>query len=177
MLWCTSSGLAFFPECSPSANALNKKFFCLFLNLKEVRTGKAQPLVENTLCSVNPPTDGVDDKLMAGWEQRDEWFIVDDDNIRIAKACFTESKDDVFLGIEWIPRNLCSSSSANDSNVLVHPPSSQKSSEHSCLLALGLFCECRLDIWRQSLNGLMILRPDVKDHFMEYGTRIPAPIP
>ena len=124
-VWCTSSGLAFFPECSPSANALNKKFFCLFLNLKEVRTGKAQPLVENTLCSVNPPTDGVDDKLMAGWEQRDG-LIVDDDNIRIAKACFTESKDDVILGIEWIPRNLCSSSSANDSNVLVHPPSLQK---------------------------------------------------
>ena len=177
MLWCTSSGLAFSPECSPSANALNKKFCCLFLNLKEVHTGKAQPLVENTLCSVNPPTDGVDDKLMARWEQRDEWLIVDDDNIQIAKACFTESKDDVTLGIEWIPCDLCSSGSANDSNVLVHHPSSQKSSEHSCLLALGLFCECRRDIWRQSLNGLMILRPDVKDHFMEYGTRIPAPIP
>ena len=176
MFWCTSSGLAFFPECSPSANALKKKFFCLFQNLKEVCTGKAQPLVEDALCPVNPPTDGADDKLMAGWEQRDG-LIVDDDNIRIAKACFTESKDDVFLEIEWIPRNLCSSSSANDSDVLVHPPSSQKSSEHSCLLALGLFCECRRDIWRQSLNGLMILRPDVKDHFMEYGTRIPAPIP
>ena len=90
MLWFTSSGLAFSPECSPSANALNKKFFCLFLNLKEVRTGKAQPLVENILCSVNPPTDKVDDKLMAGGEQRDEWFIVND-NIRIEKAYFTES--------------------------------------------------------------------------------------
>ena len=108
MFWCTSSGLAFFPECSPSANALNKKFFCLFLNLKEVRTGKAQPLVENILCSVNPPTDKVDDKLMAGGEQRDEWFIVDD-NIRIAKGHFAESKDDVILGNEWIPSSLCSS--------------------------------------------------------------------
>ena len=62
----------FFPECSPSANALNKKFFCLFLNLKEERTGKAQPLVENILHSVNPPTDEVDGKPMAGDEQRDE---------------------------------------------------------------------------------------------------------
>ena len=113
---------------------------------------------------------------MAGYGQRDEWFTVDD-NLRVAKACFTESKDGVILGIGWIPRSLWSSSSANDSNVLVHPSSSQKSSEYSCLLTLCLFCECRLDIWRQSLNGLMILRPDVKDHFMEYGTRIPAPIP
>ena len=32
------------------------------------------------------------------------------------------------------------SSPANDSNILVHPPSSPKSSGHSCLLAVGLFC-------------------------------------
>ena len=52
MFWCTSSGLIFFPECSPSANALNKKLFCLLLNLKEIHTGKAQPLVEKntTFC-------------------------------------------------------------------------------------------------------------------------------
>ena len=43
-----------------------------FLNLKEVRTGKAQPLIENMLHSVNPPTDEVDGKLIAGDEQRDE---------------------------------------------------------------------------------------------------------
>ena len=88
--------------------------------------------------SVKPPPNEVDDRLMAEDEQRDEWFIFDD-NIQIPKACFTGSKDDVILGIEWIPRNLCSSSSANDSNVLVHPLSSQKSSKHSYLLALGLF--------------------------------------
>ena len=87
---------------------MSKKFFCLFLNLKEVHTGKAQLLAENTLCSVNPPTDEVDDKLMAGGEQRDEWFIVDD-NIWIAKGHFAESKDDVILGSEWIPSSLCSS--------------------------------------------------------------------
>ena len=51
------------------------------------------------MCSVNPPTDKADDKLMVGGEQRDEWFIVND-NIRIEKAYFTESKDDVILGIE-----------------------------------------------------------------------------
>ena len=113
---------------------------------------------------------------MAGYGQRDEWFTVDD-NLRVAKACFTESKDGVILGIGWIPRSLWSSSSANDSNVLVHPSSSQKSSEYSCLLTLCLFCECWLDIWRQSLNGLMIIRLDEEDHLMEYGTRIPAPIP
>ena len=62
---------------------------------------------------------------MAGYGQRDEWFIVDD-NIWVAKACFTKSKDGVILGIGWIPRNLCSSSSGNDSNVLVHPSSLQK---------------------------------------------------
>ena len=106
---------------------------------------------------------------MVGDEQSDEWFIVNN-NIRIAKACFTESKNDVILGIDWIPRNSCSSSQANDWNILVHPPSSQKSSKHSCLLAL----ESQLDIWRQSLNGLLIIRPDVKDNLMEYGTRIPA---
>ena len=61
-----------FPECSLYTNALNKKFFSLFLNLKEVRTGKVQPLIENILHSVNPPTDEVDDKLMAGDEQRNE---------------------------------------------------------------------------------------------------------
>ena len=163
MFWCTPSGLAFFPECSLSANALNKKWFCLFLNLKEVCTGKAQPLVENILCSVNPPSDEGDCKLMAEDQQSGEWFIVDD-NIQLAKTSVTKSKDDVILGIEWIPRNTQLFSSANDSNVLVHPPSSPQSSEHSCLLAVGLFYDVQLDIWRQSLNGLMILRPDVKDH-------------
>ena len=137
MFWCTTFGLAFFPECLPSANALNKKFFCFFLNLKDVHTGKVPPLRENILRSIKPPPDEVDDRLMAGDEQRDEWFIFDD-NIQIPKACFTEWKD-VILGIEWISRNLCSSSSANDSNVLVHPLSSQKSNKHSYLPALGLF--------------------------------------
>ena len=175
MFWCTSSGLVFFPDCLPSANALNKKLFFLFLNLKEVRTGKAQPLVAHILRSVKPPTVEADNKLLAGDEQRDEWFIVDD-NIQIVKACFTESKDDVILGVDRIPMNLCSSSSDNNIDILVHPPFSQKSSEHSCLLALGLFRESELDIWRQqSLNGLMIIRPDVKDHLMECGNRIPAP--
>ena len=81
--------------------------FAFFLNLKAVCTDKAQPLVENILHSVNPPTDEVDGKLMVGDEQRDEWFIVDD-NMQLSEAYFTESKDDAILGFEWIPRDLCS---------------------------------------------------------------------
>ena len=120
---------------------------------------------------------------------KDEWFVVDD-NIRIAKICFTESKDDVILGTEWIPRNLCPSSPANDSNILAHPPSSPKSSGHSCVLAVGLFCVyfagylktifewlnvhkawCERTfngIWNQNSCPYFIISPDFHTSFCEF---------
>ena len=60
--------------------------------------------------------------------------------------------------------------------MLAHPPSSPKSSGHSCVLAVGLFCVYFARYLKTILEWLNVHKPDVKEHLMEYGTRIPVPI-